>query len=302
MANLLEACKREVANSNQWKLFSQQLFVHIQRHLSAGNVMFFTDLTEQQRLHLTTQASEEIKVSNNSVYQNMVAAVSSTMDRNVNEYASLHKGNRSRNDFIMELLAGLSSQLLAKWPSHKRLLVQCFNRRLPVTLRITAWKVMLQNKQIYHIYITKAANTNSHDPASTGYHVYQQCQHLIGSNKMFSLLAENGLCLQVMKDVVVFWKLQCGKQQLSQVDIMLCVPFVYLRLRELTMIKQGVKMNVDQLAGMIAEQYVSFMTQRPPTMMDGGISVSNSSLVDGTFTRSNLMYALYEAAESSPDD
>jgi len=202
------------------------------------------------------------------------------MDRNVNEFASLHKGNRSRNDFIMELLAGLSSQLLAKWPSHKRLLVQCFNRRLPVTLRITAWQVILQNKQIYHTYVTKATNTNLHDLQSTGYHVYQQCQQLIGSNKIFSLLAENGLCLQVMKDVVIFWKLQCGKQQLSQVDIMLCIPFVYLRLRELTMIKQGGKMNIDQLVGMIAEQYVSFMTQRPPTMMNGGINVSNSSPVN----------------------
>ena len=274
MADLLEACKREVANSNQWKLFSQQLFVHIQRHLSAGNVMSFTDLTEQQRLHLTTQASEEIKQSNNSVYQDMVATVSSTMDRSINQYASLHKGNRSRNDFTMELLAGLSSQLLAKWPNHKHLLVQCFNRRLPVVLRITAWKVMLQNKQIYQSYVTKATSASSRDPASTGYHVYQQCQHLIGSNKMFSLLAENGLCLQVMKDVVVFWKLQCGKQQLSRVDILLAVPFVFLRLRELNMIKQGAKINIDQLAGMIAEQYVSFMTQRPPTMMDGEISVS----------------------------
>jgi len=289
MANLLEACKREVANSNQWKLFSQQLFVHIQRHLSAGHVMLFTDLTEQQRIHLTTQATEEIKHSNNSVYQDMVAAVSSTMDRNVNEFASLHKGNRSRNDFIMELLAGLSSQLLAKWPSHKRLLVQCFNRRLPVTLRITAWQVMLQNKQIYYTYVTKATNTNLHDLQSTGYHVYQQCQQLIGSNKMFSLLAENGLCLQVMKDVVIFWKLQCGKQQLSQVDIMLCIPFVYLRLRELTIIKQGGKMNIDQLAGMIAEQYVSFMTQRPPTMMDGRINVSNSSHINSLRDISRIM-------------
>jgi len=291
MANLLEACKREVANSNQWKVFSQQLFVHIQRHLGAGQGMSFADLTEQQRQHLTVQVSEEIKHSNSSVYQEMVTAVSNTMDRNINEFASLHKGNRSRNEFIMELLAKLSSQLLAKWPSHKRLLVQCFNSSLPATLRITAWQVMLQNKQIYHTYVTKTTNINLHDPQSTGYHVYQQCQQLIGSNKMFSSLAENGLCLQVMKDVVVFWKLQCGKQQLTQVDIMLCVPFVFLRLKELTMIKQGAKLDIDQLAGMIAEQYVSFMTQRPPTMMDGRISVSNRIPIVVTFiAQRSLMY------------
>ena len=160
--------------------------------------MFFTDLSEQERLHVTTQASELIKASNNEVFQEMLSVISSTLDRRINEHASLHKGNRSRNDFIMELLAVLSSQLLLKWPTHKHLLLQCFNRTLPAVLRATMWQLMLQNKQVYRSFITKATSVAPQDPKSSGYHVYQQCQQLIRSNRMFSALAENGLCLQVM--------------------------------------------------------------------------------------------------------
>jgi len=96
---------------------------------------------------------------------------------------------------------------------------------------------------------------------------------------MFSALAENGLCLQVMKDVLTFWRLQCGKEYVSQLDILLCVPFVYVRLRELEMIKEGNKPNMEQFSGSVCEQYVSFMTQRPPTMMDERLSVSTHTII-----------------------
>ena len=275
MVDLLEFCKREIANSNQWKIFSQQLFIHIRQHLNASNVMFFTDLSEQERLHLTTQASELIKASNNGVFQEMLAVVSGTMDKRINEYASVHKGTRSRNDVTMELLAALSSQLLFKWPAHKHLLLQCFNRTLPAVLRATLWQLMLQNKQVYHSFVTKATSVASQDPKSSGYQVYQQCQQLIGSNRTFSVLMENRLCLQVMKDVLTFWRLQCGKEYVSQLDILLCIPFVYARLRDLEIIKERNQSNMEQFSGSVCEQYISFMTQRPPTMMDERLSVSN---------------------------
>lgn len=274
MVDLLEFCKREIANSNEWKVFSQQLFIHIRQHLNASNVMLFTELSEQERLHVTMQASEVIKASNSEVFQEMLTVVSSTMDKKVNECAVLHKGNRSRNELTMELLAMLSTHLLLKWPTHKHLLLQCFNRVLPVVLRVAMWQVMLQNKQVYHSFVTKATSVASHDPASSGYHVYQQCQQLIGSNRTFSELRENGLCLQVMKDVLTFWRLQCGKEFVSQLDILLCVPFVYVRLRELQIINERDNPNMEQFTGSVCEQYVSFMTQRPPTMMDEGLSVS----------------------------
>lgn len=272
MMDLLEFCKREIANSNQWKVFSQQLFIHIRQHLNASNVMFFTDLSEQERLHVTMQASELIKTSDNGIFQEMLDVVSSTMDKRINEHTSLHKGNRSRNDFLMDILAWLSSQLLMKWPTHKHLLLQCFNRTLPAVLRTTMWQLMLQNRQVYHNFVAKATGVASQDPNSSGYHVYQQCQQLIGSNQTFRVLIETSLCLQVMKDVLTFWRLQCGKEYLSQLDILLCIPFVYVRLRELEMIKERNKL-MEQFTGLVCEQYVSFMTQRPPTMMDERLSV-----------------------------
>ena len=274
MVDLLEFCKREVASSNQWKAFSQQLFIHIRQHLNASDMMFFTDLSEQERLHVTTQASELIKTSNNGLFQDMLSVVSGTMDKRINEYTSLHKGNRSRNDVLMEILASLSSQLLFKWPNHKHLLLQCFNRTLPTVLRATMWQLMLQNKQVYHSFVTKATSVASQDPQSSGYHVYQQCQQLIGSNRIFSVMMANKLCLQVMKDVLTFWRLQCGKEYVSQLDILLCVPFVYVRLKEMDIIKERNQPNMEQFTGSVCEQYVSFMTQRPPTMMDERLSVS----------------------------
>ena len=274
MVDLLEFCKREIASSSQWKVFSQQLFIHIRQHLNASGVMFFTDLSEQERLHVTTQASELIKASNNAVFQDMLTVVSNTIDTRVNEYTSLHKGNRSRNDVLMEILAFLSSQLLFKWPNHKHLLLQCFNRTLPAVLRAMMWQLMLQNKQVYQSFVTMATNVASQDPKSSGYHGYQQCQQVIGSNRIFSVLIENKLCLQVMKDVLTFWRLQCGKEYVSQLDILLCIPFVYVRLRELEAIRERNKPNMEQFIASVCEQYVSFMTQRPPTMMDERLSVS----------------------------
>ena len=274
MMDVLEFCKREIANSNQWKVFSQQLFIHIRQHLNASDMMFLTDLSEQERLHVTTQAVELIKASNYGVFQEMLSVVSSTMDKRLNEYTSLHKGNRSRNDVLMETLAALSSRLLFKWPNHKHLLLQCFNRTLPVVLRATMWQLMLQNKQVYHSFVTKATSVASQDPRSSGYRDYQQCQQLIGSNKMFSVLTENMLSLQVMKDVLTFWRLQCGEEYVSQLDILLCIPFVYVRLRELEIIKERNNPTMEQFTGSVCEQYVSFMTQRPPTMMDERLTVS----------------------------
>ena len=268
MVDLLEFCKGEIANSNQWKTFSQHLFVHIRQHLNASNVMLFTDLSEQERLHVTMQASELIKVSNNGVFQDMLSVVSGTLDKRVNEYTSLHKGNRTRNEVLMEILASLSSRLLLKWPTHKHLLLQCFNRILPPVLRTSMWQLMLQNKQVFHSFVTKATEVESQDPRSSGYHDYQQCQQLIGSNRRFSALLENRLCLQVMKDVLTFWRLQCGIEYLSQLDVLLCIPFVYVRLRELEIIGERNKPNMELFTGSVCEQYVSFMTQRPPTMMD----------------------------------
>ena len=192
MVDILEFCKREITNSNQWKVFSQQLFIHIRQHL---NAMFLTDLSEQERLHVTMQAMELIKASNYGVFQEMLSVVSSTMDRRINEYTSLHKGNRSRNDVLMETLAALSSRLLFKWPNHKHLLLQCFNRTLPAALRATMWQLMLQNKQVYHSFVTKATSVASQNPRSSGYRDYEQCQQLIGSSKMFSALMENRLSL-----------------------------------------------------------------------------------------------------------
>ena len=92
MVDLLEFCKGEITNSNQWKVFSQQLFIHIRQHLNASNVMFFTDLSKQERLHVTTQASELIKAANNGLFQDMLAVVSGTMDKRINEYTYYIKG------------------------------------------------------------------------------------------------------------------------------------------------------------------------------------------------------------------
>ena len=83
----------------------------------------------------------------------------------------------------------------------------------------------------------------------------------------------NKLCLQMMKDVLTFWRLQ---EYVSQLDILLCVPFVYVRLRETDIIKERNQPNMEQFTGLVCEEYMSFMTQRPPTMMDERLNVSIS--------------------------
>ena len=64
-----------------------------------------------------------------------------------------------------------------------------------------------------------------------------------------------------MKDVLTFWRLQCSKDYISQLDILLCIPFVYVRLSELEIIKERNNPTMEQFTGSVCEQYVSFMTQ-----------------------------------------
>lgn len=290
----LQKAREDVVQSRAWTKLQREFLSRLHRLEDAagdGQLRTFNSFSTEEKLSAVAKAVAEIR--NTSAYSKLQAKVTSTVDNHFSalvfqpppspssdslqpatsgsteETTSRQGGERgaaSSNHHLDEAC----TKLLLESPHLKLSLKSALNHSLPPRLRLTAWTLLLQHPSVENDFLISAKGMQPRN--SEERRLPQRCQDLLDSNLAFRELAKSKSVLLAMQSVVLYWN-QRTSGPVSDAELLLCVPFVYVWKEEL----EGHVGEDDNrpLFAKIAGQYVSFMEMLPPSMHSavGGVSL-----------------------------
>ena len=295
----LQKAREDVVQSRAWAKLQRELLSQIHQLEGAaggGQLRTFNTLSTEQKLSVVAKAVTEI--GNTSAYSKLQAKVTSAVD---NHFSALvfqpppasssdslqptasgsteetispqggEHGTASSNHHLVEAC----TKLLLESPHLKHSLKSALNHSLPPRLRLTAWTLLLQHPLVENDFLIGAKGLQPQN--SEEKKIPQRCEALLGSNLAFRELAKSKRALLAVQSVTLYWS-QRTSDHVTDAELLLCVPFVYVWKEEL----EGHVGGDDNrpLFAKIAGQYVSFMEMLPPSMhgSDSGVSLGRLCL------------------------
>lgn len=287
----LQKAREDVVQSRAWTQLQREFLSQIHQLESAaggGQLRTFNTLSTEEKLSAVAKAVTEVRKT--SAYSKLQTKVASSVDNHFSalvfqppssdslqpaasgsteETISGHGGERvaaSSNHHLDEAC----TKLLLESPHLKHSLKSALNHPLPPRLRLTAWTLLLQHPAVENDFLISAKGLQPQN--SEEKKMPQRCEALLDSNLTFTELARSKRALLALQSVTLYWS-QRTREPVTDAELLLCVPFVYVWKEEL----EGHVGEDDNrpLFAKIAGQYVSFMEMLPPSMQssDSGVSL-----------------------------
>jgi hypothetical protein len=264
----LQETKDKITESNEWRDLSSELFTAVQQQLKEHKVLFYTDLSDEEKAVVMDRASALIRHGEN--YEALNRRVSSILNRQLNIHSSklTESEKKTKTEKLLEFAAEGSASLLRRWPDQKSRVRVCFNRQFPPVLRAEVWKLCLSFRRYATEYLDTVKRSRIQAVSSRDLEIGQKCEAILKSRdcKRYGVLSENPVFMTTMKSVLSWYHLKRGGIELSEPDYMLSIPLVSAVL-EVSSIRAGDAVS-DNIVSVIIEMYLLLLDKRTKAMLD----------------------------------
>lgn len=276
---LLET-KEKIAESEEWRDLSSELFTAVQQQLKEHNVLFYTDLTDEEKAVVMDRASA--LVQNGDKYKALNRRVSSVLDKQLNVHSSVRKDNetKTKTEKLLESAAEGSAALLHRWPDQKSRVRICFNREFPVVLRLRVWRLGLSCRRYATEYLDNVKRNRMQTVSARDLEIGQKCEAVLKSSdsQRYGEMSENPRFVTAMKTVLSWYHMWKGGGELSEADYMLSIPLVSAVLGALRCDEDDAV--DDEVICVVIEMYLSLLEKRPKAILELSDQVSSCLLLE----------------------
>ncbi len=285
----LQKAREEVIFSREWEEINRALITQLQ-HLEylqgGGRFREFASLSNQEKISALAKATRSLEKT--EVFSDFQAKVFRSVDHQFSYVTtgtleestsdgSMHASSSSQTDKVTDSIVEACTQLLQQWPHLIHRLKKCINHSLPPKLRAVAWHRLLLNPPVRQDFIAKvAAQEGLPELTTEDRRLNRRCEVLLSSNPLFHEMAESTGILRGMKNTALYWKLRSEGNVVSDTELLLCIPFLYVRREELSEMGGERGWESWSTVAEVVEQYVSFMEMLPLTMHSVVMDVSQS--------------------------
>ena len=270
---LLET-KEKISESQEWLDLSAELFTAIQEQLREYNVLFYTDLNDEEKAVVMDKAS--VAVQTGDKYKALNRRVSSVLDKQLNLHSIVKSENemKTKTEKLLNCAAEGSAALLRRWPDQKSRTRVCFNREFPAVLRFEVWRLYLGCCRYATKYLETVKRNRIETVSVRDLEIGQKCEAILRSSdgQRFGKLSENLSFVFAMKCVLSWYHLQKGGLDLSESDYMLAIPIVSVVMYMLG--HHGDNSVNENVVSLIIEMYFSLLEKRPKAILELSNEVS----------------------------
>ena len=282
----LQRAREEVVFSTEWEELNRELLTQLQ-HLEylqgEGQLKNYSSLSNQEKIEAVGKAARALEKTKAfdrfqaKVFHSIDHHFSSVSPRVVGPAGAVATHATSQTDIPVDDMVKACTQLLQDWPHLKHHLKKCLNHPLLPQLRTVAWKLILQNPSVRKHFLGKVhvtAHGGLFELTPEDRRVAHRCEALLNSSPIFADMADSIGILRAMRNAVLYWKLRSDRSIVSDRDLLLCIPFLYVRREELSQQREGIGQDNWSMIAEIVEQYVSFMEMLPLAMHSVVVDVS----------------------------
>ncbi|XP_027036979.1 uncharacterized protein LOC113665481 isoform X2 [Pocillopora damicornis] len=198
--------KDDITRSVEWKDLTSELFDAVQHQLTENHVSYFSDLTDSEKVMFLDRAGKLVRDS--SSYQKLMATVSETLDRNLNEEVTQTiidaSNTRTKAELLLQESSKASISLLQRWPDLKTKLFACLNRPLPTELRRAVWNWFLANPIVRKEYLEKLSRNKQDTVSRHDAAIGQKCKAFLSSESSHFRLESYPALLNIMKTSISY--------------------------------------------------------------------------------------------------
>lgn len=258
--------KDDITRSVEWKDLTSELFDAVQHQLTENHVSYFSDLTDSEKVMFLDRAGK--LVLDSSSYQKLMATVSETLDRNLNEEVTQTiidaSNTRTKAELLLQESSKASISLLQRWPDLKTKLFACLNRPLPTELRRAVWNWFLANPIVRKEYLEKVSRNKQDTVSRHDAAIGQKCKAFLSSESSHFRLESYPALLNIMKTSISYRDVSVSSTStIVDTDFLLAIPFVKVMVAD-THVQL---INAEEIASFV-EVYFTFLDSRPSLMKD----------------------------------
>ena len=258
--------KDDITRAIEWKDLTSELFDAVQHQLTENHVSYFSDLTDSEKVMFLDRAGKLVRDS--SSYQKLMATVSETLDRNLNEEVTQTiidaSNTRTKAELLLQESSKASISLLQRWPDLKTKLFACLNRPLPTELRRAVWNWFLANPIVRKEYLEKVSRNKQDTVSRHDAAIGQKCKAFLSSESSHFRLESYPALLNIMKTSISYRDVKVSSTStIVDTDFLLAIPFVKVMVAD-THVQL---INAEEIASFV-EVYFTFLDSRPSLMKD----------------------------------
>lgn len=284
---VLQSAREEVVFSREWERVNGALLNQLQ-HLEylhgRGQLRDFDSLSDQEKFEALSKATRALEKSKE--FGEFKTKVSESVDHHFGQTAQRSgedsssdnsASSRPRTGRPSDNIVEACTQLLQQWPHLTHKLKKCVNHPLPPRLRAVAWQLLLENPAVNQHFRGKAmAQGGLPELTSEDRRLSHRCETLLKSSPLFHEVANAPAVLRAMKNTVLYWKLRSEESSVSDKELLLCIPFLYVRRRELSATRENSAQEFWDVVAKVVEQFVTFMEMLPLAMHNVVMDVSST--------------------------
>lgn len=248
----LDSVRMQIVVTAEWKAVNHQLQETMREGMAKREKAHSKGLDVKARAAVVKSACLEMEGTKE--YASLQAKVSEV----VKSSFTLPKGASNSGEDKKSDLLSACSLLLHKRPEFSRHLKRCLNCPLHPGFRPAAWGALLRNKKVREEFYEEIAHRNRWEIDSI---LLSRCRVLLSARPLLSQFAATEANLMALHAVLHYWERK-SPRDLADVEIFLCVPFVYLHGNKIV---EHSKLNRETIASAV-EMYITFMGIIPPNM------------------------------------
>ncbi len=270
----LQKAREEVILSREWEEVNRALltqFQHLEYLQGGGRLRDFVSFSHRDKLAALAKATQALEKTRE--FSEFRLKVFHSIDRHFSHGSAPeepdpgvtpnHQTDIPDADNVIEAC----TQLLHQWPQLTHKLKKCINHPLPPKLRVTAWGLLLQNPTVRQHFIAKVmVQGGLPELTAEDHRLSHRCEALLRSNSLFREIADSAAILQAMKSTVLYWKLKSEGNTVSDKELLLCIPFLYVRREELSLTRASGEQVFWGVVAEVVEEYITFMEMLPLSM------------------------------------
>lgn len=281
---ILQQAQRDIIASREWESVIQDLCVLLERPTEKEQLENFGRLSKQGKYELMRNVVSQLQRTN--TFRDLQSKVATSLAQSLTYTPSLallsHTGNSHHitrdslshpeccqpSEYVCVNAAKACAYLLQEHCHLKHYIKKCFNHSLPLELRITAWKALLQHESstVRKMKRNNLSLDSFQKESKEEKKIMAKCDGIMASSLF---LPRSSTFVKALKTVMILCS-RCKDKHISSTDILLCVPFIYVWQSRLdgqcaTDAKSRATNKTKQLLTDIAEIYICFMEKLPYT-------------------------------------
>lgn len=245
---VLERIRTKIASTEDWQALHHSLELEVEKNCKDRD-------TSSKQVDLQRSSVGSIKESKE------YKRVKDALRKELHSQLSKAKTSDQRHD-LLSMYDLVSGDIVDRRPELRAQLIrQCINHPLPLRLRQAAWHAVLSDEQEKQEFLMRYKGQNPVDFLKSWPALADKCKSILNSNPVFAELQTAEVLLVTFCYILDYWRHKCSEHDVSDSEILLLIPFVYITRRDLL----RPPLNWPRLAT-IAEMYVCFMETLPLVM------------------------------------